>query len=108
MRDRTSVRERTIPHCTKVVRKRGAFKRATRRDPDPSRRDVRLRTYARRNVAPVAVDEERTRLALHDLGPNDDLLDGIEPGQVIHGVEEDALHDGAQAAGARLALDGLL
>src|SRR6185295_18143035 len=39
---------------------------------------------------------------------NGDFLDPPEIRQLEHGVEQDALHDRAQAPGARLALDGLL
>src|SRR5215204_3257240 len=67
---------------------------------------LRSGTGARR-LGPVAVDEKRLRLALHDLGADDYLLDRVEAGQVVHGLEQDALHDGAQAARAGLPLDRL-
>src|ERR671912_396002 len=57
--------------------------------------------------APLRVDVERPHLALHHLRPDHHLLYRVKAGQVVHGVEEDALHDGAQAPCPGLALDRL-
>src|SRR6266540_226418 len=54
-----------------------------------------------------AVDVERPCGALHDLLGDHHFLDTFEARQVEHGVEQDTLHDRAQAAGAGLAGDGL-
>src|SRR5262245_55467881 len=55
----------------------------------------------------VGIDVERTRRPLDHLARNHHLLDAFEAGEIEHGVEQDALHDGAQASRAGLALDRL-
>ena len=57
---------------------------------------------------PFAVDVERPGIAVHYSLGDDHLLDPVEAGQVEHRLEQDRLHDGAEAAGAGLALDGAL
>src|ERR1700704_3743012 len=55
----------------------------------------------------VGVDAQGPCAALYDLWADDDLLHPFEAGQLEHGIEEDRLHDGAQAPGSGLAVDGL-
>src|SRR5829696_3654514 len=66
-----------------------------------------LGTGAYRLGGAVRVDEQRARLAVDDLGPDHHLLDRIEARQIVHGFEQDAFHDRAQAASAGLSLDRL-
>ena len=56
----------------------------------------------------VGVDPQRTGLAFDHLGADHHLFDAAQARKLEHGVEKDALHDGAQAPGAGLALDRLL
>src|SRR5580692_11708399 len=56
-------------------------------------------------VRPVGIDVERPGAALDDLARDDDLFDAFQARQVEHGVEQDHLHDRAQAARAGLAVD---
>src|SRR6185503_11757547 len=57
---------------------------------------------------PFAVNVKRPGIAVHYIARNDDLLDPVEAGQVEHRLEQDRLHDRAEAACAGLALDGAL
>src|SRR3954447_2695114 len=98
--------ERTIPRRAEMVSTDSGFKRAPARL--SSRKGRRSGTHARRGfLAAIRMDEQRPRLAVHHLGADDDLLDRIEARQIIHRVEQDALHDRPEAAGAGLALDRL-
>src|SRR5580704_49360 len=58
-------------------------------------------------VRPVGIDVERPGAALDDLARDHDLFDAFQARQVEHGVEQDHLHDRAQAARAGLAVDRL-
>src|SRR5256884_279979 len=60
-----------------------------------------------RPVGAVGIDVERPRGAFDDLFRDHDLLYAFEARQVEHGVEQDAFHDRAQSACARLAVDRL-
>src|SRR5262245_37760918 len=55
----------------------------------------------------VGIDVKRTRRPLDHLTRDHHLLDAFEAGEIEHGVEQDALHDGTQPARAGLALDRL-
>src|ERR1700754_3138470 len=57
---------------------------------------------------PVGVDIERTGRAANHFFRNDDFADAFQRRQVEHGVEQNLLHDRAQAAGTRLADDRTL
>src|SRR4051794_31951037 len=78
-----------------------------RRSAPPDRRACRPRS-GRRVALAVGVDLERGRATFGDLLVDDALGDAVERGQLEHGVEQDALHDGPQAARTGLALDRLL
>ena len=67
----------------------------------------RWRVFFRSPVAAVGIDVERTSCSLDDFFGDDDFFDPFQAREVEHGVEEDALHDRAQAAGAGLAVDPL-
>src|SRR6266508_500302 len=64
----------------------------------------------------LARDQRRVHVVENDLTGDDDLRDVLAAGHLVHHVEEDLLHDGAQAAGAGAAqqrlvgdrLDGVL
>src|SRR5258708_7134779 len=58
-----------------------------------------------RVAATIRIDLKGLGAALDDLLVDDHFLDPAHARQVEHRVEEDALHDRAQAAGARLARD---
>src|SRR5581483_11705363 len=75
----------------------------TRDDGPPSR----TRAAGVAAVGPVGVDVERPRRSLHDFPGNDHFLDPFQARQIEHGVEQDALHDRAQAARPGLAFDRL-
>src|SRR5882724_2882302 len=62
-------------------------------------------SLALRCVGASGVDIERPCGALNNFPGDHDLLDAFEARQVEHGVEQDALHDRAQAARTGLALD---
>src|SRR5580692_3082845 len=58
-------------------------------------------------VRPVGIDVKRPGAALDDLARDHDLFDAFQARQVEHRVEQDHLHDRAQAARASLAVDRL-
>ena len=66
-----------------------------------------LRCARVRVAGASTVDVERPSGALDDLPRDHHLFDPFETRQVEHGVEQDALHDRAQAASASLAVDRL-
>src|SRR5690606_24346821 len=61
-----------------------------------------------RVATPVGVDVEGLGSPFRHLSVDDHFLDAFKAGEVEHGVQKDAFHNGSQATGARLASYGLL
>src|SRR5262249_28799662 len=94
------------------VRLANTVKRAGGAIPAPENPQIGLESRANaglaRAVGAVGVDVERTRRSLDHFLRNYHLLDALKARKVEHGVEQDALHNGAQPTRASLALDRLL
>src|SRR5262249_1156916 len=53
------------------------------------------------------IDAQWPRSTLHNFGTDHNLLNPLEARQLEHGVKQDRLHDGTQAPGSGLTIDGL-
>src|SRR5271156_5809144 len=66
-----------------------------------------LEARSARALGALGVDVEGASLAFDDLGTDHHLFDAVKSRQFKHRVEQDALHDRAQAAGPGAPLDRL-
>src|ERR1700736_5009274 len=59
-------------------------------------------------AASIGVDVERLGASFHDFLVDDHAADAVETRKLEHRLQQDRLHDGAQAARAGLAVDRLV
>jgi hypothetical protein len=94
---RSALKAQLIKHSHGVLARQAiGVRRSVRNNPQPADAGKFALRPARTRVAGASsVDVERLCGALHDFPGDYDLLDAFEARQVEHGVEQNALHDGA-------------